>query len=128
MLVLGIGYDCCITLSFQSIISKYYNVTHEVLIHTTEHVPSEVMFSLKFLVAFKSSFLKFLQTHREASPLSDIMHSLNSSSLKAGCNTYIRTHETALELRLYYRKIHCLTCEFHVKFHVEFTSLAMSFS
>lgn len=52
------------------------------------HIPTEVMFSLGFLVAFRSSFLKFLQIHREASPLSDIMHSHNSSSLKAGCNTY----------------------------------------
>jgi len=47
-----------------------------------------VTFALGFLVAFRSSFLKFLQTHRAASPLSDIMHSHNSSSLKAGCNTY----------------------------------------
>lgn len=50
--------------------------------------PSEVMSSLEFLVAFKSSFLKFLQTQSEARPLSDILHSHNSKSLKDGCNTY----------------------------------------
>ena len=46
------------------------------------------MSSLEFLVAFKSSFLKFLQTQSEARPLSDILHSHNSKSLKDGCNTY----------------------------------------
>lgn len=51
------------------------------------------MFSLEFFVAFKSSFLKFLQMHREERPLSDTEHSLSSSSLKEGCNTYIRKHK-----------------------------------
>ena len=51
-------------------------------------LPSEVISSLGFLVAFKSSFLKFLQMQSERSPLSDILHSHNSKSRKAGCNTY----------------------------------------
>lgn len=51
------------------------------------------MFSLEFFVAFKSSFLKFLQMHREERPLSDTEHSLSSSSLKEECNTYIRKHK-----------------------------------
>ena len=53
-----------------------------------QQIPWEVIVSLEFLVAFKSNFLKFLQTQRQASPLSVIVHSHNSSSLKEGCKTF----------------------------------------
>ena len=61
-----------------------------------QHIPWEVILSLEFLVAFKSNFLKFLQTQRQASPLSVTLHSHNSSSLKAGCNTFNRKYHIKL--------------------------------
>lgn len=61
-----------------------------------QHIPWEVILSLEFLVAFKSNFLKFLQTQRQASPLSVTLHSHNSSSLNAGCNTFNRKYHIKL--------------------------------
>ena len=51
------------------------------------NIPSDVTSALEFLVAFKSNFLRFLQTQMKESPLSEIAHSHNSSSLSVGCNT-----------------------------------------
>ena len=51
------------------------------------NIPSDVTSALEVLVAFKSNFLRFLQTQMKESPLSEIAHSHNSSSLSVGCNT-----------------------------------------